>query len=130
VASAAKKPRKPVTLGGLLRAARERDADALSFEKMARHFEKVYGVDVTGQTLSNYHHDEVQKPNVEIVLVLVEYYGLKFRDLPADIRIRCEQTLERFVSATGTRKYAPRDSNPEPADSVDKGSNVAVGQAA
>lgn len=114
------------TLGEVLTEARDALDQPPSFEQIAR---RLQGVTVSFQTVINYHDDAVAKPSVEIVQALVDFYGLKLTDLPDDLRERCEQLRDRLVAAsTGRRrKYAPRDSNPEPADLGHMGINVTSG---
>lgn len=110
----AKRPHKR-TLGEVLTEARDALDPPPSFEQIARQLE---GVTVSFQTVINYHDDAVAKPSVEIVQALVDFYGLTLTDLPDDLRERCELLRDRLVAASSgrRRKYAPRDSNPEPAD--------------
>lgn len=114
--------KKQPTLGQVLKAARKEAGDP-AFDTIARRLEIDWGVMVTYQTVINYHDDAVAKPDLEIVQALVAYYGLTLADLPADIRERCERLRDRLVAAsanhpsrTGRKGYAPRDSNPEPAE--------------
>lgn len=117
-AVAKKRPER--TLGQVLTDARDDLEDPPSFEQIARRLES-HGVSISFQTVINYHDDAVKKPDVEIVLALVAFYGLRLGDLPEEIRRRCEALRDRLVASSRQSRpkadrYAPRDSNPEPAD--------------
>lgn len=106
------------TLGEVFTDARDAMKPKLGYQAIAHRLYAQSHIDISHTTVAKYHTDVVQLPDVEIVLALVDFYGLTLTDLPDGIRGRCERLRDRLaaVSRGGRAKYAPRDSNPEPAD--------------
>ena len=118
MATKARKPRSrpPTTLGEVLTAARKKFDPMPSYETIARNL----SIEVSHWTVSKYHTDVVQVPDVEIIQALIDLYGLTLADLPADVRERCERLRDRLIAASsrvvrpglepgtcGSRPYPP-----------------------
>lgn len=97
------------TLGQILTAARLEKIGEVSDNNIAK---KLYanGFDVSSTAIGSYHADEVQKPDIEIVLALVDLYDIAWTDLPPEIFTRCAR-LQKWLgvqkSSNQHHRYAP-----------------------
>ncbi len=87
----------------------------VSFQKIADEVSELIGRRITDQGIIGYHRDEVQKPDPVLVAAIANCYGLRMSQLPSSVQETCRRAQTELNRLT-RRRYAPRDSNPEPAD--------------
>lgn len=101
------------TLGAVFtREFKKRD---VSYQNVADEVSLLIGRRITDQGIIGYHRDQIAKPDPVLVAGIANYYGLSMSQLPSTVQETCRKAQAELNRLT-RRKYAPRDSNPEPAD--------------
>jgi hypothetical protein len=93
--------RKARSLGQVFSAQREALDPMPSYEAIAK---RLMPVEASHTTVAKYHADVVRLPDIEIVQALMDFYGMSLKDLPDDVRFRCERVRDGLVAASHRRR--------------------------
>lgn len=101
----------PQTLGQVFTDAKE--AREAKFAQVRDYLLLEHGLNVTNQTVANYHHDRPGAENPELIAGIAAFYGLTLSDLPEWARVRCErnQRVLALVGGDGAGRLTGGSSN-------------------